>query len=41
MEKCRKKFSKFDIRISYVLIRLILLVFPFEAASCTKNVENE
>ena len=33
--------SKFDIRICYVFIRLILPVFFFEAVSCTKNVEHE
>ena len=33
--------STFDIRISYVFIRLILSVFFFEAVSCTKNVEHD
>ena len=34
-----KCLSKFDIRISYVFVRLILPVFCFEAFCCTKNVE--
>ena len=33
--------SKFDIRISYIFIIVILPVFFFEAVSCTKNVEHE
>ena len=33
-----KYLRKFDIRISYIFIRLILPVFFFEAVSCTKNV---
>ena len=33
--------SKFDIRISYIFIIVILPVFFFEVVSCTKNVEHE
>ena len=33
-----KYLGKFDIRISYVFIRLILPIFFFEVVSCTKNV---
>ena len=33
--------SKFNIRISYVFIKLILPAFFFKAVSCTKNVEYE
>ena len=35
-----KYLSKFDIRISYVFIRTISLLF-FEAVSCTKDVEHK
>ena len=41
MEGAVKNLSKFEIRISYVFIRLILPVFFFEVASSTKNVEHE
>ena len=43
MENCRKKLSliKFDIRTSYVFIRLNLPVFFFDAVSCTKTVEHD
>ena len=41
MEGAVKNLSKFDIRISYVFIRLILPVFFFEVASSTQNVEQE
>ena len=41
MEGAVKNLSKFDIRISYVFIRLILPAFFFEVASSTKNVEQE
>ena len=36
-----KYLSKFDVKISNVVIRLILPAFFFEAVSYTKNVEQD